>query len=201
MRANGGWQQTQLELFETLPQATSPRRLHVGMGRLTVRHDHAMLATMVGLIGCSVVFAFGVERGKQLARAERALLAPLAQHQPAAAPAADTKSSVEKPASVSSTKAEERTPKTATATPSKKPAEPKAIAERPGFGVQVVSYSQLPLAQRELKRLKQQGESAFLVTSKGRVALVVGPFASKQMATTKLVRLRESYQDCFLRVL
>ncbi len=66
----------QLEFFDLSGQA-APRRSRVSIGRLSVhlRYDQLVLAGMAAVIGLTVVFASGVERGKQLVRSERSMLA------------------------------------------------------------------------------------------------------------------------------
>ena len=202
-------QPAQLEFFELPAQKPVPRRSPwQAMGRLSLRYDHAVLALIGGLIGCSVVFAFGVERGKRLAQAEQNFLDSIVVSssfaskatpsvQTAATPKTSAKS--EKAATASGGKAAP-TVKTAP-TPGKKLATPKAVASTKQFAIQVVSYRQQPLAQRELQRLKQRGETAFLVTKHEQMALVVGPFSTKAHAATKLTQLKQRYQDCFIRIL
>src|SRR3990167_5394875 len=66
----------QLELFDLSGQPTAKPR-HTTLGRLVlqIRQDQLMVAGIAGLVGLTVVFALGVERGKQLVRSERVLLA------------------------------------------------------------------------------------------------------------------------------
>ena len=149
---------------------------------LALRHDHAVLLLMLGLIGGSIVFACGVERGKQLARAERMLLEPPATR------VADVKPA---PSPV---------PKTAPA-PNTMPGTPAKMPVRSRYAVRVVTFRQPNLAQLELQRLQQRGESAFLVKQPDRVALCVGPFPSREHAMEKLTTLRRQYRDCFIQSL
>jgi cell division septation protein DedD len=90
-------------------------------------------------------------------------------------------------------------PNTVPKQPSPKPG--KTIVPKSRFAVQVVSYRQLKLAKRELQRLQQRGEAAFLVSSPDRTVLLVGPFVNKERASSKLVSLKRRYQDCFVRTL
>lgn len=194
----------QLELFELPPQAPAQRSM-TSLGSLHLRADHAVLTLIVGLIGFSVVFALGVERGKQLVQAERPLWdsrasvshdAPPAQ----ASPDGKVRSSTTSGSSTSaSDQAPTATPRAVPATEKGRVAPTKTVTNKSRFAIQVVSYTQLKLAQRELDRLKRRGEQAFLVTTQERVALLVGPFPTKTNASVKLARLRSQYQDCFIR--
>lgn len=176
----------QLYLFEVPAASRGPAGR---LGMLSLRPDHVLLSVMFGLIGLSVIFALGVERGRQVAQVERPL-------------------EVKTKASTSSVEAETPSSLRRESTPNpvapKKPA-PKAavkVASDPSqFAIQVVSYNQPTLAQQELQRLQQRGERAFLVKRQGRTVLYVGPFPSKDHAATKLTALRRHYRDCFVRSL
>lgn len=180
----------QLYLFEVPAASRCPAGR---VGALSLRPDHVLLSLMFGLIGLSVIFALGVERGRQVAQVEeRALLAPRE-------PEVKTK------ASTSSVEPETPSPRresTPNPVAPKKPA-PKAavkVAKGPSqFAIQVVSYNQPTLAQQELQRLQQRGERAFLVKREGRTVLYVGPFPSKDHAAGKLTALRRHYRDCFVK--
>ena len=215
----------QLELFDlTHPSHPRPRRETLGWILLQLRYDQAVLYGIAGLIGLTVIFAGGVERGKRLARAERVLLT----RQPSPTPGARTRSAAESP------EAKRETAPTASSQPARpKPGEaaiddaprrsapsaaPKikvptrvAASETPvpadaarrlsRYAVQVVTYTRPELAKRELDRLQARGERAFLVMREGRTVLYVGPFPSKQNARDKLTSLKPHYQDCFLKTL
>ena len=198
-----GEPQSQLEFFDLTTQP-SPKPRPYTLGRLVVhvRHDQLVLAGIGGLIGLTVVFACGVERGKQLTRGERVLMAhqelppqrqateaatrPTASQAPSVAPAADTKSP--------------------TPTPAQRKREPTKLATAPPEGrsryaVQIVSYRQAPLAQKELARLQAIGERAFLVLKGDYAVLYVGPFPSKSNAHEKVVQLKRRYAGCFVKAL
>ena len=190
----------QLELFE-LTHKTKPSTRNVGsLERVQLRPDQAVLLTMVGLIGVAVVFALGIERGKQLVRSERLLEIPKA-----------TPSGVTSGSQTPSPRAEtpSATPQDAPTSPSDRKAAPqqtpkgpsKTVASRLRFAIQVVSYSQPKLAQQELQRLKARGEPAFLMMKQGRAVLFVGPFPTKANASARLSSLKRRYQDCFVRSL
>ena len=191
----------QLYLFE-VPAAPPARTETIRLGAMHLRTDQAMLLLIFGLIGLSVVFAVGVERGRKVAQAEQSLLAPRglpSQEEPR----------VDKPGQIKASSSEEAAKpsmprQTAPSpTPVKRTATPVKLAESAvsRYAIQVVSYRQPLLAQQELQRLQQRGERAFLITREGRTMLLVGPFPSKQRAATKLASLRQQYRDCFVRSL
>jgi cell division septation protein DedD len=187
------------------------------------------LAGIAGLIGLTVVFACGVERGKQLARYERVLLArepaapparpqtsgvgartpepePSAAHQ--SSPARDAtvtpqSDDAQKPAPAKKVKVP--TKLAAGGAPAPKPApaaaKPPSRAGTSRYAIQVIAYSRMPQARQELERLRARGERAFLVMRNGRTIVFVGPFPSKGNAVEKLTSLRTRYQDCFVKTL
>ncbi|MBI4342508.1 MAG: SPOR domain-containing protein [Candidatus Omnitrophica bacterium] len=216
-----GNRESQLELFDVThhaaPRPVSPHA--VGRVFLHLRHDQLILTGMAGLIGLTVIFACGVERGKQLVRSERIVLArqgPSAEpskSQGSKASSSATPTLSEEPGSASAgASAKPKTAPAPTGTPSKVKA-PKRLAGSPAaapkpsagsasrYAVQVVTFSRLQLAKRELDRLRARGERAFLVMRDGRTMVYVGPFPSKTNATQKVTSLRTRYQDCFVRTL
>ena len=199
-----GAHEDQLELFDLTHQSSpQPRRDMLGRLSLHLRHDQLVLAGIAGLIASTVVFACGVERGKQLVRAERAVLA---KQQPETAPST---SSVKSPGAVlpgtrpavSETTSQPReTREPGPLTPKgKQPGKPAVAKSR--YAVQVVTFSQPHLAKAEIGRLKANGESAFFVMREGRISVYVGPFPSKTNAAQKVTMLRSRYRDCFVRTL
>lgn len=222
----------QLELFDLARRAGGlPHRAPLGRLILHLRHDQAVLAGIAGLIGLTVVFACGVERGKQLARYERVLLArepagtPARTQEPSAArqsaPARDATiapqpEESQKPAPAKKMKVPTKLavgPRTkgvgvgAGDTPASKPS-PAAVAAKPPskagvsrYAIQVIAYSRMPQARQELERLRAAGERAFLVMRDGRTIVFVGPFPSKGNAVEKLTSLKVRYQDCFVKTL
>ena len=66
----------QFEFFDLTRQSVpQPRRDTLGRVSIQLRHDQLIVAGIGGLIVFTVVFASGVERGKQLVRSERVMLA------------------------------------------------------------------------------------------------------------------------------
>ena len=218
----------QLELFEVQRQNV-PIRREAGRINITLRHDQLILAGIGMLIGLAILFAFGVERGKRLARAEAtASQAQDSVETPAVAdePPAPVASSI---AAVEPVKAQPKA--VAVAKPEapvkvEKPKETKVIASAAAqpvsqseaavedaesasqqasakgrFAVQLVTYTQPQLARKELERLQDKGEKAFLITKRGRTVLMAGPFDDKEMAADQVAKYRNEYRDCFLKPL
>jgi len=74
-------QESQLELFDVKGEAApKPRAEYPGRLFFQARYDQLVLGAVGVVLGLTVIFAFGVERGKELVRSERMLLA----RQPAA---------------------------------------------------------------------------------------------------------------------
>ena len=207
--------ENQLELFEMRPQAPPrPHRELVDRLFFQLRYDQLVLAGMAGVIGVTVIFAGGVERGKQLVRSERALLArqPSAPALQPSRPAADSSSTKAAPAEAAAEAPKDK-PSTAPATtPKLKPATRLAATDGvaasaaavPGtsrYAIQVITYSRPQLARQELERLKAKGERAFLLIVNGHTRVYVGPFPSKTHAAEKLSTLKAAYRDCFVRAL
>lgn len=194
-------QENQPELFD-LSQRPAAKISHGRLGRvlLHLRYDQLVLTAIAGLIGLTVIFACGVERGKQLARSERMWLARSSQAAPPTqetAPVAPERP----PEAPASTGAEGRSdPPPAVVKPKAK----TVVAAADGgsrYAVQVVTYSQARLAQAEMTRLRAKGEPVFLMMRGTRAVVYVGPFTSKTNASERLPQLRERYQDCFIRAL
>jgi cell division septation protein DedD len=166
-----------------------------------------MLLVVGGLVGVSIVFALGVERGKQLARAERPLLGAqtiLANGAQAPQAPADVKAKAVAPTDRTPDASPPKTTPELKAAPkagSSPKAPTKIVGGKSRYAVQVVSYRRPKLARLELQRLQQRGERAFLLMKQDTVALLVGPFPSKENAQAKLASLRQRYEGCFLRSL
>ena len=193
----------QLELFQVGAQSVRrPAREAWGHLWFPLRYDQVVLVGIGGLLGLTVIFAVGVERGKELARGEQPLLARRQGTIPAAAKPSTAATSDTPAVSVQA----EAKVKASTATPVEAP-KPKSrtkVAEggsRSRYAVQVVTYSQPSLAKQELDRLHARGESAFLVMRNGRTIVYVGPFPSKDHASEKVMSLKPRYGDCFVRTL
>jgi hypothetical protein len=217
MSAGSSLAEKQLELFDvTKSPRPQPRRQTPGWVIVPLRHDQVILAAIAGLIGLTVVFATGVERGKQLVRAERASWVRSPVDAPGGAkrvttPSRDRESQnaarpdAVRPASVPLKLPTEVSPKS---TPkvtapvkvaSAPPASSAGSASR--YAVQVVTYRTPQLAKRELNRLHASGEPGFLVMRNGYTVVYAGPFPSKAHARDKVTELKRRYGDCFIKTL
>ncbi len=201
--------QGQLEFFDLTRQPhVKPRPPSLGRFLLTLRYDQAVLCGIAGLIGVTIVFACGVERGKQINRTERALIT---REEFAPAAGASAKSVAVAPVGeVAATKKASPAPASTKSSPAIVPAtsvkkkEPSKLAtadDSRRYAVQAASYRQAPLAKRELDRLMSSGERAFLVTKNGYTLVCLGPFPSKTHASEKLTTFKARYQGCFIRAL
>ena len=203
--------ENQLELFDPSGQsAVPPRKPLAGPLQVVLRHDQLLLVSIGTVIGLTVVFALGVERGKELVRSERAFFARQQQRsalQPPTAGAGAAPSGLAADAPIASSvktdaAAEHTAAPVAPVTAPKAPKEPtKLAASKSRYAVQVVTYSRPHLAKREMDRLHSEGERAFLVLREGRTTVYVGPFPTKGNASQRLTALKPRYQDCFVRSL
>jgi hypothetical protein len=222
-----GHDDRQLELFDLSGQPVARVR-HEALGRLVfqLRYDQLVLTCMALLMGVTVVFACGVERGKRLVRlqaesttfvpplerVDHAPVAPVTPVEPlratppAMAPPPKPKSRIA--AATPAAGSTKDTPHAAKETPSTiAPREPaatktaKSQKDKSRCAIQVVTYTKAQSAKRELDRLIARGERAFLVMRKGRTVVYVGPFPSQTQASEKLITLKTRYQDCFVKIL
>ena len=183
----------QLQLFNVPGHpARRPRGLTAPLGQASLRHDHVVLVAMIAMIAASIVFAFGVERGKRVAHTEQSPSIAQALSIPEATMSAKRPETV-----VGSTDSK------ASSAPQKQPlkAASASVAGDAQFAIQVVTCRQTQSARRELRQLQQRGENAFLLQRQGKTTVLVGPFPTKENAASKLSALRQRYQDCFLRTL
>ena len=188
----------QLELFSGGTQSSAPQRPGIG-GRwfLQLGYDQLILTGIGCLIGIAIIFACGVERGKQLARVED--MSTVRQISLAEATQSAVRSSTA--TALTASKQFEGKKDGGIETPKTKSSNKATLTGIARYAIQVVSYSRLQLARQELQRLQARGEHAFLVTQEGRMVVCVGPFPSQSHAHQKLVTLKARYQDCFIKTL
>ena len=214
-------QENQLELFD-LRNSSAPRVHRETLGRILVhvRHDQLVLVSMAVVLGITVVFACGVERGKVLVRSERSMLvrqppvpslkervlapaepvqaAPRIPSGTAELPAAESPSA---PAVKKAVIKPSQAPGQKLKTPVKLAGASTASVGKSRYAIQVVTCTQAKAAKQEMDRLHAKGEKAFLVMREGRTVVYVGPFPSKSNAVEKVTMLKSRYQDCFIKTL
>lgn len=189
--------ENQLEFFDLANQpAARLRRESLGRFLVHLRHDQAILLSIAALLGLTVIFAFGVERGKQLVRSEALQLAK--RMQLAGETASGRKAQAKEKAA--------KEPVEEKAVPKQSVKQKIKVADKAGsvksrYAVQVVTYSRPTLAKQELDRLKARGEPAFIIIREGMTVVFVGPFPSKGNASEKLANLKSQYQGCFIKTL
>ena len=212
-------QENQLELFD-LRNSSAPKVRRESLGRilLQLRYDQLVLGSMAAILGVTVIFACGVERGKLLVRVERSMLVRQSSvsvpNETVKAPAAPSKPSETAelpgtlqfaPAAVPSTVAVKKTTEKPAQAPGPKVktrvVSAPVAAGKSRYAVQVVTFTRATAAKREMDRLHASGERAFLVMGNGRTIVYVGPFPSKSNAVEKVSTLKSRYQDCFVRTL
>jgi cell division protein FtsN len=202
-----GHDDQQLELFDLSGQPVARLR-HEALGRLVfqLRYDQLVLTCMALLMGLTVVFACGVERGKRLVRLE--VESTTFARQPAAMPVEPPRTTPPatapqaKPKSrIATAPTEVSTKETASTSAPREPLAAQAKKDTGRYAIQVVTYTRAQSAKREMDRLIARGERAFLVMRKGRTMVYVGPFPSSTHASEKLTTLKTRYQDCFVKIL
>ncbi len=201
--------ENQLELFDLANQpAARVRRESFGRLLVHLRYDQAILFSIGLLLGLTVIFACGVERGKLLVRSEQLRLARQALPAVASSSTQETRQAVVK--QPSAPKGDAALPvksEAATAAPQPKQVKQKVkVAQKPAssksrYAIQVVTFTRPQSAKRELDQLRLGGDPAFIVIREGRTVVYVGPFPSKDNASARLASLKSKYQGCFIRTL
>ena len=203
-----GDHENQLELFDVANQpAARMRRESLGRMVVHLRYDQAILLGIAALLGITVIFAFGVERGKQLVRSDALRVARQVQAAPVAvasseaktAPATAPTESVKKSEAAQTQSAPQNAP--AMAPQTAKPKTRMAASGTSRYAIQVATYTKSNLAKVEMQRLRSRGESAFIIIREGRTIVYAGPFPSRDHASEKLVNMKSHYQDCFIKTL
>lgn len=192
----------QLELFHVEGHRSTQSSQRVpGLFVVRIRHDQVFLGSIACLLGISVVFACGVERGKELARSERTMLIPRGFAEGTPTTVAQEEPRPRSPIPALAIAKNSQTTYTVGPSTPRRIAENGTLAAGLRYAIQVVTYSRERLATRELQRLQAKGERAFLVKRSGRTIVYVGPFPSQAHASRKLTTLKTFYVDCFIKTL
>jgi len=67
------------------------------------------------------------------------------------------------------------------------------------FTIQVASYQEKNVGEREAERLRKQGMDAFLLPGGKRFALCIGMYETRGAADLAASELQKRYKDCFIR--
>jgi len=173
---------SQLELFS---KASGHAEVRSGAFLKRIWAYEKAILTIIGFMVTAVIsFSVGVEKGKNMANVRTAV-----RFDVAAKPA---------PAVVT---AIPRRPQfqPVTQLPVKQPAAIRQDVLIPGYTIQLASYKNRSLAQKEADQLKKKGLSVS-ITSKGIFAvLCVGNFQTKETAQSMLSELEKQYRGCFIR--
>jgi hypothetical protein len=165
----------QLELFSGSGKA--PETVNTGRDKFFghIRGYEKTIFVAIGFIVTAVIaFSLGAERGKRLTL-ETSAPAPIIKPTPTVKPIPPA---IKQEAQIV----------------------PLVQNAQPGnYTIQLASFQNKALAQKEAAALKKKGLAALLV-SKGSYNIVcVGSFSSKESAKTLLTELRKKYQDSFIR--
>ncbi len=202
-----GDHESQLELFDLANQpAAKLRRESLGRMVVHLRYDQAILLSIAALLGITVIFAFGVERGKQLVRSDALRVARQTQAAPVAVASSETKTAqpaaLTEPVKKSEAAPTKKAPQSAPAmAPQTVKPKTRVASGASRYAIQVATYSRPQLAKVELQRLRSRGESAFIIIREGHTIVYAGPFPSRDNASEKLVSMKSLYQDCFIKTL
>ncbi len=145
------------------------------------------IMTVIGIVIIGIIaFSAGVERGKRLSVAVRARETP-------PVPVSEVKKTVVTvPAPLVAA------PREAVKQPQKS-APPLKFLEKQGYVIQLASFKNRSLADKEAKELKKLGFSPVILPKGNYSILCVGNIGDKQAATTLLSQLRKRYTDCYIR--
>lgn len=197
------------ELFDDFaegPQRGRQRRKPVGVVQhvnVKLSYDHIIWGTIGLILILAVIYAVGIERGR------RARLAAASATQIAAAPvqpAPAPKTAAAASPQLAPPKAQAAPVVTPPVTPAVRSAttgsasRPAQTASKKQYAIQLATYSQRPTAEREVKRLRDQGQAPFLIGRDGYSVLYVGAYPTAQEAKTALGPFRKRYPDCFVTV-
>lgn len=194
---------TQKELFEfETPKSTARRKF----ARFLEKNSFGIALTgekivilSIGIVMLMVIFfALGVERGKHLAvksdaAAQAPVQAPVTQV-PAQAPA---RVPVQVPAKVTVKNIAQN--KTAVTPVNTAPAQIAAADNKP-YVIVAAAFSRQDFALKEVSALKTSGLDAFMLKSDPYYLACAGSFATKELASKALGKVRQIHKDAYIRL-
>ena len=165
----------QLELFSGLGQAVEASGLKPNTFLGYIRGYERIVLLAIGFIITAVVsFSLGVEKGRRLALQSAASRFDIA---------------------LSSKVVPEQKPETQTVQDKPRPVN----SLQQNYTIQLASYQNKTLAQRQAGLLKKNGLAALVISKGNYNILCVGSFHNKETAKPLLSQLRKKYQDSFIR--
>ncbi len=180
--------ETQQEFFVEFAKETKKPERFTSISRtqkpifLSVSVEQALLAGILAILICCLMFFLGIVRGKALIPPEPASVAAV--------------QNIQKPSAVLSAAAVE-VPR-----PELKPP-PNKISFKPDptkpYTIQLVTYKKKDLAEKEVNALKKSGFYSFIIPSGDYYQVCVGQYISKENAGKDLKTVGVKYKDCFLR--
>lgn len=178
--------ENQPELFEYLdnqkqkrykkPKLFTRKKIHI-----LLSYENIVLFGIVFLMVLVLIFSLGVERGKRINIAKRDSVNQTIE---------------EKYKDAISTEEDVTVGKDSLNL--KKP-EDKKVELTAFYTIQVITYKEGPMVEKEMQRLREKGYHPFVIPHGNLRQICVGKFESRSLAEKALIRLRRRYKDCFIR--
>lgn len=182
-------QYNQLELFsDTNNTAKENSYSHNAFAGCLRGHEKAVILVICFILTSVISFSLGMEKGKRnAARAQNfrpdvadKLKENAIQGQPAKAPAPSQNQLM--------------------TTPTKNISQPAETEENlSGYTIQLASYKSKTTAQKEAKKLQNNGHKTVVLSKGNYIIVCVGAFPNKNVAKTQLSKLKKTYRDSFVR--
>lgn len=154
-------------------------------------HERVVLVLIALVVTGIVSFSLGVERGKSIAMSA----GPMTRFDLAADREAEaTVVARTAPAAVIVTPLKQSAKAFA-----KTPAVEKGGTEAGAYTIQLASYNNKAIAQKEYNALKKKGFSAVIIPRGKYAVLCVGNFSSKEGARALLNEFKKRYKTCYIR--
>lgn len=165
----------QLELFSgTRNQAKETPGSHNSFYGYARKHEKGIITIICFIITGIILFSLGVEKGKNIG----AISQNKSQIAPRKLPQAETQAS---------------------ATTEPLPGQIQNKEKPAGYTIQVASYKDKTLAQKESQRLIKGGLLPIVVSKGPFKILCVGNFTDKETALPALIQLKKKYRDALIR--
>ena len=191
---NAGYQE---ELFKEFAQETPQRKknpfaigVSLAQRSFALSFEKLLFISMIAIVALVLVFAIGVERGKQLKIPipEVRLVTPLVTP-PESEPQRTETISPKPPVAAM---LEETKP--AVASVSKKP-----TLLTQGYTLQIVTYRDKRSAEKIVSELRSKGYDSFVAPKGNFLAICIGKYPSLEDASKIAKSFRKQYPDCFVR--